>query len=91
MWILIAAVVLGLIILVAVTLPLLRRLGTLRRAAVKLRRRQAEAMALQAGVAQLEQTVLHVQRRAETMQDKIEVIKAGRAGGPRRHTLPGHR
>jgi hypothetical protein len=90
MWIVIAAVVAGLIILVAVTLPVLRRLSTLRRAAVKLQRRQAEAMALQAGAARLEQTVLQVQRRAEIMQEGIAVIKAG-GDGRGRHALPGHR
>ena len=47
-------------------------------------------MALQAGVAQLEQTVLQVQKRAETMQERIAVIKAG-SDGIGRHTLPGHR
>jgi hypothetical protein len=91
MWIEIAAVVLGLIILVLVTLPLLRRLGTLRRAAVKLERRQSEALALQAGAARLEQTVLQVQKRAETMQEGLAVIKAGRGGGKGEHALPGHR
>jgi hypothetical protein len=91
MWIEIAAVVLGLIILVLVTLPLLRRLGTLRRAAVKLERRQSEALALQAGAARLEQTVLQVQKRAETMQEGLAVIKAGRGDGKGKHALPGHR
>ena len=91
MWIVIAVVVAGLIILVAVTLPVLGRLSALRRAAVKLQRRQDEAMALQAGVARLEQTVLQVQQRAETMQDGIAVIKAGRGDGTGKHALPGRR
>ena len=91
MWIVIAAVVAGLIILVAVTLPVVGRLSALRRAAVKLQRRQNEAMALQAGVARLEQTVLQVQKRAETMQEALAVIKAGRGGGKGKHALPGHR
>ena len=90
MWIVIAVVVAGLIILVAVTLPVLGRLSRLRRAAVKLQRRQNEAMALQAGVARLEQTVLQVQKRAETMQDGIAVVKAGRGDGTGKHALPGH-
>ncbi len=90
MWIVIAAVVAGLIILVAVTLPVLGRLSRLRRAAVKLERRQSEAMALQAGVTRLEQTVLQVQKRAETMQEGLAVIKAGRGGGPGKHGVPGH-
>ena len=91
MWIVIAAVVVGLIILVAASLPLLGRLSKLRRAAVKLERRQAEAMALQAGVARLEQTVLQVQKRAETMQEGIALIRAGRDGGSGKHALPGRR
>ena len=91
MWIVIAAVLAGLIILVVVTLPVLGRLGKLRRAAARLQRRQAEAMALQAGVTRLEQTVLQVQKRAETMQEGIAVIKAGRGAGTGKHALPGPR
>lgn len=90
-WIVIAAVVAGLIILVAVTLPVIGRLSALRRAAVKLQRRQTEAIALQAGVAKLEQTVLQVQKRAETMQAGIAVIKAGRGVGSGKHALLGRR
>lgn len=91
MWIVIAAVVAGLIILVAVTLPVVGRLSALRRAAVKLQRRQSEAVALQAELTRLEQTVLQVQKRAETMQEGIAVIKAGRGAGTGKHALPGHR
>jgi hypothetical protein len=91
MWIVIAVVLAGLIILVAVTLPVLGRLSRLRRAVAKLQRRQDEAMALQAGAARLEQTVLQVQKRAETMQEGIAVIKAGRGDGTGKHALPGHR
>ena len=91
MWIVIAAVVAGLIILVAVTPPVVGRLSALRRAAVKLQRRQDEAMALQPGVARLEQTVLQVQKRAETMQEGLAVIKAGRGDGRGEYAFPGHR
>jgi len=91
MWIVIAAVVVGLIILVAASVPLLGRLSRLRRAAAKLERRQAEAMALQAGVARLEQTVLQVQKRAETMQEGIALIKAGGGDGSGKHALPARR
>ena len=89
MWIVIAAVVIGLIVLVAVTLPLAGRLSTLRRALAKLQRRQAEAMALQAGAARLEQTVLETQQRAETMQERIALIKAGRGEAGGKHALRG--
>jgi hypothetical protein len=89
MWIVIAAVVAGLIILVAVSLPVVGRLSALRRAVVKLQRRQAEAMALQAGAARLEQTVLEMQQRTETMQERLAVIKAGRGEAGGKHALRG--
>jgi HAMP domain-containing protein len=87
MWIVIAAVVLGLIILVAVTLPVLGRLSTLQRAMVKVQRRQAEAMALQAQAEQVHRTVLQVQERTATMQERLELIKAGRGESPGGHAV----
>jgi hypothetical protein len=87
MWIVIAAVVLGLIILVAVSVPVVRRLSGLQRAALRLQRRQAEAMTLQAGAETLEQTVLGLQERAETMQDWIELIRAGHGGAGEKHAF----
>ena len=87
MWIVIAVVVVGLIFLVAVTLPVLGRLSTLQRAMVKVQRRQAEAMALQGQVEQLQQTVLEVQRRTGTMQERLELIKAGRGEASGKHAL----
>jgi len=56
-------------------------LSGLRRAAVKLQRRQQEALKLQEGAAVLEQTVLGLQRRAEVMQDRVAVIQAGLGSG----------
>ncbi len=85
-WILIAAVVAGLIILVAVSLPVVGRLSALRRAVLRLQRRQEEAMALQAGAQRLEQSLLGLQRRAATTEERLAVIKAARGGtGPARH------
>jgi hypothetical protein len=81
MWIVIAAVVAGLIILVAVSLPVVGRLAGMRRAAVRLQRRQEEAMRLQEGAHVLEQSLLGLQRRTETMQERLAVIKAGRGAG----------
>jgi TolA-binding protein len=88
MWIVIAAVVLGLIILVAVALPVVGRLSGLRRAMVRLQRRQEEATKLQAGAQTLEQTLLGLQQRAEAMRDRIALIKAGHGDGEGRHAVP---
>jgi hypothetical protein len=65
MWIVIGVVVLALVLLVAVTVPVVGRLSGLRRAVLRLQR-------------QLEQTMLGLQRRAETMQERLAVIQAGR-------------
>ena len=85
MWIVIAAVVAGLIILVAVSLPVIGRLSALRRAALRLQRRQAEAMALQEGAQRLEHSLLGLQRRAETMQERLAVIQAGHGDDTGKH------
>ncbi len=89
MWIVIAAVVAGLVILVAVSVPVVGRLAELRRAAVRLQRRQQEAAALQESAQTLERTLLGLQRRTATMADRLAVIKAGRGGGTGRHAGPG--
>ena len=91
MWIVIGAVVAGLIILVAVSLPVVGRLSALHRAAVRLQRRQVEAMALQEGAQRLEHTLLGVQRRAETMAERLAVIKAGRGDDIGKHARPSGR
>jgi HAMP domain-containing protein len=80
MWIVIAAVVLGLIILVAVTVPVIGRLSALRRAVRRLQQRQPEALKLQAGAAELERTLTSLQRRAETTQERLALIRAGHDG-----------
>jgi uncharacterized protein YlxW (UPF0749 family) len=78
MWVWIAVVVIALIVLIFAASRLLGRLPALRRAAVKLQRRQEEAMVLQAGAEQLQETVLGLQERAERAQDKVAEIKAAR-------------
>jgi hypothetical protein len=88
MWIVIAVVVLALVVLVTVTLPVIGRLSGLQRAVLRLQRRQDDAMRLQAGAAELEQTMLGLQRRAETMQERLAVITAGRGGEGGKHALP---
>lgn len=77
LWVWIAVVVIALIIMGSAVVALLGRLSGLRRAALRLQRRQEEAMKLQAGAAVLEQSVLGLQERAEIMQDRIETIQAG--------------
>ena len=74
LWIWIAAVVLALIVLIAAALPVLRGLGGLRRAAVKLQRRQADAMKLQQGAAVLQETLAGLQQRAEELQERLAAL-----------------
>ena len=88
MWIWIGAGVLGLIILVLAAVPLLGKLGDLRRAVARLQRRQAEAEALQPGAQQLAQTLLGLQGRAETMQERLALIKAGHSDSSGKHSWP---
>ena len=77
MWVWIAVAAIALIVLVSVAVKLLGRLSGLRRAALRLQRRQEEALRLQAGAATLQQTVQDLQARAERTQDKVTAIKAG--------------
>ena len=88
MWIEIAAVVLSLIVLVAVTVPVIGRLPALRRAVRRLRHRQQEVLKLQAGAAELERTLTGLQRRAETTRERLALIRAGH-DGTGRHAFPG--
>ncbi|MEU4557710.1 hypothetical protein AB0F72_04940 [Actinoplanes sp. NPDC023936] len=76
MWVWIAVGAIALIILVSAAARLLGRLPELRRAAVKLQRRQEEAMRLQAAGEELQRTVLLVQEKAERAQDSVTQIKA---------------
>ncbi|MEV6850888.1 hypothetical protein [Actinoplanes sp. NPDC051411] len=71
LWIWIGAVVVALLALTVAGAKLLGQLGGLRRAAVRLQRRQADAMKLQAGAAELEQTLAGLQQRAEEMQERL--------------------
>ena len=74
LWIWIVAVVFALIVLVAAAVPVLGRLGGLRRAATRLQRRQADAAKLQASAAELEQSLAGVQARAEEMQERLAAL-----------------
>jgi hypothetical protein len=75
-WIVIGAVVLGVVILIASVVPVLRRLSGLRTAISRAQRRQAEAMALQQRVEVLTGTLAGVQDRAATTQQKLAAIQA---------------
>jgi hypothetical protein len=74
LWIWIAAVVFALIVLVGAAVPMLGRLGALRRAGIGLQRRQADAARLQASAAELERTLAGVQARAEQMQERLAAL-----------------
>jgi len=69
MWSWIAVVVVAVVVMGAVGVRLLGRLDGLRRAAVRLRRRQAEAAELRENALVLQETLLGVQQRAENLQE----------------------
>ena len=74
MWIWIAVVVVAVIVLGAAGVRLLGRLDGLRRAAARLRLRQADAARLQQSALALQETVLEVQRRAELTQEHVAAL-----------------
>jgi hypothetical protein len=65
MWIWIAVVVVAVVVMGAAGVRLLGRLDGLRRAALRLQKRQTDAARLQQDVLALQETVLEVQKRAE--------------------------
>jgi hypothetical protein len=81
-WIVIVVVGIALIVLVLASWPVLGRLAGLQRAAVRLQRRQEQAMRLQQGAAVLEQSIAALRERAEHAQQQIAVIKAGGGAQP---------
>jgi hypothetical protein len=76
-WIVIGALVLGVIILVASSVRVLRRLPRLKRAMDKAQRRQADAMKLQESAAVLEQTLAGLQQRADITRERLAVVPRG--------------
>ena len=70
MWIWIAVVVVAVIILGAAGVRLLGRLDGLRRAALRLQKRQADAARVQESALVLQETVLEVQKRTELIQER---------------------
>lgn len=76
LWIVLALVVLSLLMLALAVRSLVRDLGSLRRAAVALRRRQSETEALQAGAAELRDRLEGLASRVGAAQRRVEMIKA---------------
>ncbi len=74
LWIWIAVVVVAVIIMGAAGFRLLGKLDGLRRAAVRLQRRQADAAKLQENALVLQETVVDVQQRAELMQEHLAAL-----------------
>ncbi|RAO10324.1 hypothetical protein MED15_05540 [Micromonospora noduli] len=77
-WIVLAVVLLPLVALALAVRPVLARLPRLRRAAVALQRRAAEAEALRDTAEALQQRAEEVQRRLDTTSRRLAVIKAKR-------------
>lgn len=77
-WIVIAIVVFALVVLGAVSAPLLGKLSGLQRAMLRLQRRQAEALELQGRAEQLQETIAGLEERAQTAGERVAIIKAGR-------------
>ncbi len=77
-WIVLAVVLLPLVALALAVRPVLARLPRLRRAAVALQRRAAEAEALRDSAEALQQRAEEVQRRLDTTSRRLAVIKAKR-------------
>ncbi|WP_406065223.1 hypothetical protein [Micromonospora sp. NBC_00860] len=77
-WIVLAVVLLPLVALALAVRPVLARLPRLRRAAVALQRRAAEAEALRETAEALQQRAEDVQRRLDITSHRLAVIKAKR-------------
>ncbi|MFC8298997.1 hypothetical protein ACIQH6_25305 [Micromonospora orduensis] len=77
-WIVLAVVLLPLVALALAVRPVLARLPRLRRAAVALQRRAAEAETLRESAEALQARAEGVQRQLDTAQQRLAVIKARR-------------
>ena len=77
-WIVVAVIVLAFVVLGLALMAVAGRLPELRRAALKLQRRQEQALKLQEGAATLEQSILALQERAQLAAGQVAVIQAGR-------------
>ncbi|MEU5789732.1 hypothetical protein ABZ754_18605 [Micromonospora purpureochromogenes] len=77
-WIVLAVVLFALVVLALAVRPVLARLPRLRRAALALQRRQADADALREAAEVLSERAETLQRQVETTQQRVELIKAKR-------------
>ncbi|MFI9638730.1 hypothetical protein ACIG87_01500 [Micromonospora sp. NPDC051925] len=77
-WIVLAVLLFALVVLALAVRPVLVRLPRLRRAAVGLQAREADAEALRRSAEALQERAEALQRRGETTQQRLELIKAKR-------------
>ncbi|MEU1603052.1 hypothetical protein [Micromonospora matsumotoense] len=77
-WIVLAVLLFAFVVLALAVRPVLVRLPRLRRAAVALQRRQADAEALRHSAEALQERAEALQRQGETTQQRLELIKAKR-------------
>ncbi|SBT41972.1 hypothetical protein [Micromonospora auratinigra] len=77
-WIVVGVVVVAFVVLGLAVRPVLARLPRLRRAALALQGRQAEALALQSAAEELQQRAEALQERVLVAQQRTELIKAKR-------------
>jgi flagellar biosynthesis/type III secretory pathway M-ring protein FliF/YscJ len=77
-WIVLAVVLFAFVVLALAVRPVLARLPRLRRAAVALQRRQAEAEELRSTAEALQERAEALQAQAATTQQRVALIKAKR-------------
>jgi hypothetical protein len=87
MWIVIAAVVAGVVLLGAAAWSVARRLPELDRAMRRLLRRQEEALKLQEDALVLQETIDGLAQRAQTATERVAIIKAGRGETTGKHAV----
>jgi outer membrane murein-binding lipoprotein Lpp len=80
-WISLGGVGLGLVLLVLVVLPVLRRLAGLRRAMIRAEQRAAQVQGLQASVEALQERLAEVAERAAAARPGVVVTPPGRGDG----------
>ncbi|MFG2167502.1 hypothetical protein [Micromonospora chersina] len=77
-WIVLGVVLFALVVLALAVRPVLARLPRLRRTAVALQRRQAEAESLRSAAEELQARAESLQERVGLAQERIALIKASR-------------
>jgi hypothetical protein len=77
-WIAWGLVLLGLVVLLLASLPVIGRLGPLRRAALRMRRHHARIESLQGAALTLQERVEPLLSQVETAQRRLAVIQAKR-------------